>query len=186
MSVCYQSRCTFAQMNQIIVTIFTSSISIVAALVSYLNYRLNKTLNVKNQLFNEKLKKYIELSRKIAEFMELLDNIWPMIYEKEPKQRESLELKELSDKANNIGLSIVFLIIESQMLAPENVIKLMTEFAEFQNLGLPNDLTTVHSKIYFEADVNIRNKGETLIKAFRDDLGVEKLNLKLAKVKYSQ
>lgn len=48
-------------------------VSLVAAIISYYNYTLNKTLNFKNQLFNEKLRKYIELSRKLAEFIEILD-----------------------------------------------------------------------------------------------------------------
>lgn len=173
-------------MNQYFVTIFTGSISIVAALISYFNYRLNKTLYIKNLLFNEKLKKYIELSRKIAEFIELLDVIGPTVNAFNSKTVDANVLAELHKKATAIGLSIEYMIIESHMLVPENILKVMIDFAEYQNLGLPYCLTKVESAVYWEKDQIIRRKAEMLINAFREDLSVDRLSLKLASVKSSK
>ncbi|QKJ30871.1 hypothetical protein HQ865_14310 [Mucilaginibacter mali] len=166
------------QISPYFAPLLTGIISIAVAVISYYNYRLNKTLNIKNQLFNEKLKKYIELSRKIAEFVELLDIIGPKINLLSSAAGNIHELEELGLKANEIGLGIQYLIIESHMLVPEEIIKRMTVFAECQNLGLPHDLTKVNSTTYWEHDQDIRKKGEDLIMALRNDLGVEKLSVK--------
>jgi hypothetical protein len=168
-------------MNPYITPLFTAVISMIAALISYFNYRLNKTLNIKNQLFNEKLKKYIELSRKLAELIELLQILGPNANRVFSKTNHKSVVEEQMEKLKAVQQSIEYMIIESYMLVPENIIRLMINFAENQNIGLPDDLSQIDTQAYWDRNFEIREKAENLISAFREDLNVDKLSINLTK-----
>jgi hypothetical protein len=67
------------------------------------------------------------------------------------------------------------------MLVPENIIRLMINFAENQNIGLPDDLSQIDTQAYWDRNFEIREKAENLISAFREDLNVDKLSINLTK-----
>jgi len=157
-------------------------VSLVAAIISYYNFSLNKTLNIKNQLFNEKLKKYIELSRKLAEFIELLDKAGPILNRAETDAKAAEELKIQAERFDKIGLEIEYLVIDAHMLVPEKVVTLLLDFVRTQNLG-SGYLSSSNTKTFWKNDELIREKAEQLILAFRDDLHVDKLSFSLARPK---
>lgn len=99
-------------------------VSAVLAFITFLNYRLNKTLNIKNQLHNEKVKLYRDLIKAI------------------------LDIIAMMDKGNRI---------------------IITDF--------PTEYLTKIEKV----DDKIRKMAESLIAAFRKDLGTSKLNYKLGR-----
>lgn len=157
-------------------------ISLAAAVISYYNFTLNKTLNIKNQLFNEKLKKYIELSRKLAEFIELLDVAGPTLNQSQRDPSVKEQLLEQAAKADHLGKEIEYLVIDAHMLVPEKIIKQLMEFVTTQNMG-GSDISGTTNERYWKNDELFREKAEALIIAFREDLHVEKLSFTLSKFK---
>jgi hypothetical protein len=154
-------------------------VSLAAAIISYYNYTLNKTLNIKNQLFNEKLRKYIELSRKLAEFIELLDQAGPTLNQSQHDGSVKALLLEQAGKADGLGKEIEYLVIDAHMLVPEKVIGLLMDFVSNQNIGGGGELSRLDRESYWKNDKIFRSKAEALILAFREDLQVEKLSFSL-------
>lgn len=158
-------------------------VSLAAVVISYYNYTLNKTLNIKNQLFNEKLKKYIELSRKLAEFIEMLDIAGPTLNRSQSDASVKDQLIAQAEKADRIGKEIEYLVIDAHMLVPEKIIKLLMEFVTNQNVGVGSELSKLSVKSFWENDEVMRQKAENLILAFREDLHVDRLSFTLSRFK---
>jgi hypothetical protein len=69
------------------------------AIIAYFNYRLNRKLNIKNQLYNEKLKLYKDMTRMIGKAV-LYVNKSEITLEKFMRDKESE--KDLNQMANKI------------------------------------------------------------------------------------
>ncbi len=154
-------------------------VSLAAAVISYYNYTLNKTLNIKNQIFNEKLKKYIELSRKFAEFIELLDQAGPTLNRSKHDSSVKDLLLEQAKKADLLAKEIEYLVLDAHMLVPEKILRLLMDFVSFQNFGAGGKLSQVDDESFWANDELARNSAEKLILAFREDLHVERLSFSM-------
>ncbi|TCD00269.1 hypothetical protein EZ449_20970 [Pedobacter frigidisoli] len=168
-----------ATLSPFLVPGLTITISVAAAVISYYNYRLKKTLNIKNQLFNEKLKKYIELSRKLAEFIELLDVAGPTLNQSQHDHSVRELLLEQAEKANRLGQEIEYLVIDAHMLVPGKIISQLMDFVTTQNMGGTGELSKMDRVSYWKNEELFRKKAERLIRAFREDLHVEKLSFSM-------
>jgi len=153
------------------------------ALVNYFNYRLNKTLNIKNHLYTEKLKVYRELTRLLSEMIQLHDQAINILDNGAENTETSLALKSSSEKINEKGMDIDKLIIEAYLLVPDRMVNFLRDFSEYigqpvaGSATLEEDLATLRN-----ADHRIREKSEELIEALRDDIGTRRLNIKMTRL----
>lgn len=162
---------------------FAVAATLVVAFINYLNYRLNKTLNIKNHLFTEKLKVYRELTKLLSEMIELHDQAIRVLDHGAENLATQASLRACSEAINEKGNQIDKLIIESYLLVPDRMVSFLRDFAEF--IGQPvqgaptlkEDLATLRV-----ADLRIREKAEELIEALRDDVGTRRLNTKLTRI----
>ena len=156
--------------------------TLVIAFVNYLNYRLNKTLNIKNHLYTEKLKVYRELIKLLSEMIQIHDKAIVLLNNGAENIETSKALKSYSDEINEKGIEIDKLIIESYLLVPDRMINFLRDFSSY--IGQPvkgsatlrEDLATL-----IGVDKRIREKADELIEALREDIGTRKLNIKMTR-----
>lgn len=152
---------------------------IVSALVAYFNYRLNKSLNVKNHIFNEKAKLYREITKKIASLISFLQENEISI-ENPILSKNKIELDRITLEIDKLRNDVDYLLIEAYMLMPEYILNLMREFSEVI-LDTRPSLSTYTLEEYITSVKNVTQQGENLITEFRKDLQVESINKKLFK-----
>lgn len=166
-------------MDQNYTSLLAVFVSGVLAFITYLNYRLNKTLNIKNQLHNEKVKIYRDLIKVVLEVITVMDEGNKLVLS--DKKEKSTRLGKVADELDNKSKNLHNLIIESFMIVPDRIAKLLTEFTDLIHLGPTGFIEKDYLTNLEEIDTIIREKAESLIEAFRDDLGTSKLNYKLGK-----
>lgn len=169
------------ELSYIPVLAFAASAAI--ALVNYFNYRLNKTLNIKNHLYTEKLKVYRELTRLLSEMIQLHDHAINILDNGAENIETSLALTSCSEKINDKKIQIDMLVIEAYLLVPDHMVIFLRDFSEYigqpvaGSATLKEDLTTIRN-----ADQRIREKSEELIEALRSDIGTRRLNIKMTRL----
>lgn len=153
------------------------------ALVNYFNYRLNKTLNIKNHLYTEKLKIYRELTKLLSELIQLHGKAIDLLDKGAENIETSEAIKACSDEINEKGIQIDKVIIEAYLLVSDRMVNFLRDFSEY--IGQPvagsptleGDLATLRA-----ADQRIREKAEELIEALRDDIRTRRLNIKMTRL----
>lgn len=168
-------------MNATYFSLITVIISAVLALLTYLNYSLNKTLNIKNQLYNEKMKLYRELIKLVSEMMIMLDQTDSFLSSYANAHDRSVELLKLPERIDDKVIEIDQLIIEAYMVVPDHVAELLLNFSIFLHQKEPEVSAENYNKLIVEMDARVRELGEGLIKSFREDLRISQLNHKLGK-----
>lgn len=156
-------------------------VSAVLAFIAYLNYRLNKTLNIKNQLHNEKVKLYRDLIKAILDIIAIMDKGNRIVLSNEVNDKGLQHLPALADKIDDKARSFHNLMIESYMVVPDHIAELLTEFSDFILTGINTDFPSEYSTQLEKVDNKTREMAELLIAAFRKDLGTSKLNHKLGR-----
>ncbi|MDO9000031.1 MAG: hypothetical protein Q7W45_09720, partial [Bacteroidota bacterium] len=151
-------------------------ISIITVILAYCNYRLNRILNIKNQLYNEKLKLYRKISKKIAELIFFIDKREDVLAKHLKGNDQSNNLLLIAEKIDSDVRGIEILMIEAHMLAPLTILSLMQEFTDCVYISYPEMHRKDVFEEYIEATNKLRNQGENLIEFFREDLRVAKLN----------
>ncbi|RAJ22368.1 hypothetical protein [Pedobacter cryoconitis] len=165
------------------VPVLAVAATLIIAFVNYLNFRLNKTLNIKNHLYTEKLKVYRELTKLLSEMIRLHDKAIDLLDKGAENIETSKALNACSDEINEMGIQIDKLIIEAYLLVPDRMVNFLRDFSEY--IGQPvagsptlaEDLATLRA-----ADQRIREKAEELIGALREDIGTRRLNTKMTRL----
>ena len=161
----------------LLVSSLAVAVSFCIALIAYFNFRLNRTLNIKNTIYNEKAKLYREITKKVASLILFLqeneEDIKGSILNK-----NKTELDKIIVEIDKCRSEVDFLLIESWMLIPGSILNLMTKFSNIISDTQPY-LPTYTLQDYTTSIENVKQQGEFLIKQFRKDLQVEDLNKKL-------
>jgi hypothetical protein len=160
--------------------LFAVIVSAVLAFITYLNYRLNKTLNIKNQLHNEKVKIYRDLIKIVVDIIAIMDKGTRVVLSNDTNEKGFELLPSLADEIDDKSRIFHNLMIESYMVVPDHIAKLLKDFSDFIYSGIvtiPKDYLTQLE----EMDNKTREMAEALIEAFREDLGTSKLNYKLGR-----
>lgn len=162
------------------VPLLTLCAPVAIAIISYYNYSLNKSLNIKNHLHAEKLKKYGELLKLISEMIVLLNQVSIIDQKKITNPDSFSELPNLADKIDEKIQEIDARIIESYLVIPDKMVSTLRNFSEFLHQPTP----TIKSQDDFieqvkQMDTKVREESEKVIEAFRLDLGTRRLNQKL-------
>lgn len=156
-------------------------VSAVLAFLTYLNYQLNKTLNIKNQLHNEKVKIYRDLTRILVDMIDILDKGSKIILADEADDSKFTPLSPLADEIDDKTRVFRNLMIESFMVVPDHIANLLQDFSDFLH-SEPIPATQEDYLVQLEVmDNKIREMAEKLVAAFREDLGTSKLNYKFGR-----
>ena len=166
-------------MNQSYISLIGLIIAIIGIGISILNYKLNKTLNIKNQLYNEKFKQYRLLTKALSELITLIekfDNIFSL--KDKNLQKAENQLIELAVEVDNKCYEIDYLFTEAHLIVPDNILKLLDDLSEYLIHSNIDNPESNFEKVYRENEDKIRDIAKNLILSFRKDLGIIKLNLK--------
>lgn len=157
--------------------------TLVIAFINYLNYRLNKTLNIKNHLYTEKLKVYRELTKLLSEMIQLHDKAIDLLDKGAENIETSEAIKACSDEINEKGMQIDKVIIEAYLLVPDRMVNFLRDFSEYIGQPVVGSQTLEEDLANLKAaDQRIREKAEELIEALRDDIGTRRLNIKMTRL----
>ncbi|MET4141651.1 hypothetical protein [Pedobacter sp. UYP1] len=148
-------------------------VSIAAFIISLLNYRLSKTLNIRNQLYTEKFKIYEKITGNIYEFMEIIDRV------SRAKKRDGLTEERLLDFADQIdakALELDALYAKAHLIVPDSILKRLDDLMEYL---IHEHEDSKFSEVFEIHEEKIRALAKQLIFSFRKDLGIQKLNTRI-------
>lgn len=161
--------------------LFAVFVSAVLAFITYLNYRLNKTLNIKNQLHNEKVKIYRDLIKIVVDIIAIMDKANRILLSNEINDKELKLMSILADEVDDKASVFHNFMIESYMVVPDHIAILLTDFSNFiHSEAIPATPENYLVQLK-EIDTKTREMAEAIIGAFRDDLGTSKLNYKFGR-----
>lgn len=159
------------------ISILAIIISILTVLIAYLNYQLNKSLNIRNNLYNEKLKLYREISKAIASLIIFLQETEVNI--RFDTLYDQSELQSISEKIEEKCVIIDYLFLESYMITSNNIFTIMQILSDKLADVRPLHIGIVTLEKYNQDMKNIHKQGEELLSALRSELKIEKMNKSL-------
>jgi len=156
------------------ISVLAVIISTVTALIAYFNYRLNKSLNIRNNVYNEKLKLYREISKAIASLIIFLQETEINI-RFDTLNNES-ELQSISENIEEKCVKIDYLFLEAYMITSNHIFTVMQELSDKIADVRPLHTGLITLEKYKQNVKGINNQGEILLSALRSELKIEKMN----------
>ncbi len=156
------------------ISVLAVIISTVTALIAYFNYRLNKSLNIRNNLYNERLKLYREISKAIASLIIFLQETEINI-RFDTLNNES-ELQSISENIEEKCVKIDYLFLEAYMITSNHIFTVMQELSDKIADVRPLHIGLITLEKYKQNVKGINNQGEILLSALRSELKIEKMN----------
>lgn len=156
---------------QIFTALVTFTVGAMATFLTYKNYQLNKTLNIKNHLFNEKLTLYREISKNLGELIVELDEMEKDFNKADPETLEK-HASWIEEKCKLINA----LILEGSVLLPKLALLHLIKLTNF--LFTPPNVYREGEELqqYKEIVDELRFEAEKVLKFFRKDLGIKSLS----------
>jgi len=156
---------------QIFTALITLSVGIMATAFTFKNYRLNKTLNIKNNMFNEKLKVYREISKNLGELIVELDEI-----EKELSKNNAQILDKHAIWVDCKCKQINVQILEASVILPKKVLLRLSKLIEILYFSGETAVDQNDHQLYQEKVNELRESAKDILKLFRKDLKIKTLN----------
>jgi hypothetical protein len=156
---------------QIFTAIITLTVGLMATAFTYKNYHLNKTLNIKNNLFNEKLKVYREMSKNLVELIVELDEM-----ENDLIHKNTATLEAHASWVENKCKQINAQVIEASVILPKKILMQLSEVIELLYFSCGKKTSENELSEYQQQVDSLRKSAKKILKLFRKDLGIKTLN----------
>ncbi|MGN8059718.1 hypothetical protein ACTJKN_25805 [Pedobacter sp. 22163] len=149
------------------------TVSLAAFVISLLNYRLSKTLGIRNQLYTEKFKMYERVTGNIYEFVAIIDRV------SAAKKRGELTQQQFLYFANQVdtkALELDGLYARAHLIVPDFILTQLDDLMEYL---IHEHEDRNFSEVFDVHEEKIRELSKELIFSFRMDLGIQKLNTRV-------
>ncbi len=164
-----------------IFTSLTILCSVIIALITVLNFKRNRKIEIENVVYKYKIEGYFILVDKLAELIDIIN-----------KAIESIENRDFSKEDSNKSADEVDLKAEQlfncalkySLLFPQRIITLLDDIHALVNADPPNKFQESIEdalKIIYEHLQKLSNNIDALYDEMRKDLGSQQLNKSLSK-----